>query len=369
MALTCDRGLAEHKRRLQPTVAVSVIEQVPVSLDAAERARLARLADTLRAAEPAVDATAFFGAQVSAGLGPGPTAVIEDHSAIRLFEEVGDLAYAYRSLLLGGRDDVVLIGVPRNPAFETYCRETLGLGPVEVLGPRPDAAGRSLTRRVLNDIGDELMDLGQETPSDLQSMQETLDRIMTALMAIAGATHESMSRELGWGYFGLGRRIERALLLASLVRSLLVAETDPGVEALLMESTLLAAESLTLYRRRYYAQPEIETALDLLLLDETNPRSLIFQVNALEKLVRDLPGQSARPLTIEMRRVIEASGLLRLADAQHLAEIDSGVRPHLDALLARLYQSVGEASAALTDSYFSHVEGPFQLLDTGTESP
>jgi len=151
MALTCDRGLAEHKRRLQPTVAVSVVEQIPASLDAAEQARLARLADTLRAAEPALDATAFFGAQVSAGLGPGPTAVIEDHSAIRLFEEVGDLAYAYRSLLLGGRDDVVLIGVPRNPAFETYCRETLGLGPVEVLGPRPDAAGRSLTRRVLND--------------------------------------------------------------------------------------------------------------------------------------------------------------------------------------------------------------------------
>jgi len=225
------------------------------------------------------------------------------------------------------------------------------------------------TRRVLNDLGDELMDLGQETPSDLQSIQETLDRIMTALMAIAGATHESMSRELGWGYFGLGRRIERALLLASLVRSLLVAETDPGVEALLTESTLLSAESLTLYRRRYYAQPEIETALDLLLLDETNPRSLIFQVNALEELVGELPGQNARPLTSEMRRVIEASGLLRLADAGHLAEIESGVRPHLDGLLARLYQSINEAASALTDTYFTHVEGPYQLLDGGSGPP
>jgi uncharacterized circularly permuted ATP-grasp superfamily protein/uncharacterized alpha-E superfamily protein len=224
------------------------------------------------------------------------------------------------------------------------------------------------TWRVLNDIGDELMALGQWTAPDLQSMQETLDRIMTALMAIAGATGESMSGEFGWGYFRLGRRIERALLLATLVRALLVPETDPRVEALLTESTLLAAESFTLYRRRYSAQPQIETALDLLLLDESNPRSLIFQVKELEQLVGELPGQNERPLTTEMRRVIEASGLLRLADARGLAETGGNLRPHLEALLARLYQSVSDASAALTDTYFSHVEGPYQLLDAGTES-
>ncbi|MGD2064782.1 MAG: circularly permuted type 2 ATP-grasp protein, partial [Nitrospirota bacterium] len=164
-------------------------------------------------------------------------------------------------------------------------------------------------RRVLNDMGDELADLGMRTTPDLQSMQETLDRIMTALMAIAGATSESMCGELGWGYFRLGRRVERALLLATLVRSLLVIATDPNVESLLMESTLLAAESFTLYRRRYYARLEVETALDLLLLDETNPRSLIFQVKEMEQLVGDLPGQHERPLTTEMRRVIEAAGL------------------------------------------------------------
>jgi uncharacterized alpha-E superfamily protein len=223
-------------------------------------------------------------------------------------------------------------------------------------------------RRVLNDIGDELMELGQWTAPDLQSMQETLDRIMTALMAIAGATSESMSGELGWGYFHLGRRIERALLLATLVRSLLVLESDPRVEALLTESALLAAESYTLYQRRYYAQPQIETTLDLLLLDETNPRSLIFQVRELEQLVGELPGQHDRPITTEMRRVIEASGLLRLAEAKGLAESDGAVRPHLEALLARLYQAVNDAAAALTDTYFTHAEGPYQLLEPGTES-
>ncbi|MGD2064482.1 MAG: alpha-E domain-containing protein, partial [Nitrospirota bacterium] len=111
------------------------------------------------------------------------------------------------------------------------------------------------------------------------------------------------------------------------------------------------------------------TALDLLLLDKTNPRSLIFQVKEMEQLVGDLPGQHERPLTTEMRRVIEAAGLLRLAEVRQLAETEGSLRPQLDALLARVSQSVNDASAALTNTYFSHVEGPYQLLDAGSESP
>lgn len=146
-------GRGQAKRRLQPTAAVSIIEQLPVSLDAQECARLTRVAEALRAAEPALDTTAFFGAQVSAGVGPGPTVVVEDHSAISLFEEVGDIAYAYRSLLLGGAGDIVLIGVPHDPTFEAYCREILGIAAAEVLGPHPEAVGKSLTHRALNDDG------------------------------------------------------------------------------------------------------------------------------------------------------------------------------------------------------------------------
>ena len=77
------------------------------------------------------------------------------------------------------------------------------------------------TRRVFNDIGDELAGLSQEAPSDLQFLQGAQDRIITALMAIAGAASESMSRDLGWHFLNLGRRIERALLLIALLRAVL----------------------------------------------------------------------------------------------------------------------------------------------------
>ncbi|MGB5339408.1 MAG: circularly permuted type 2 ATP-grasp protein, partial [Gammaproteobacteria bacterium] len=47
------------------------------------------------------------------------------------------------------------------------------------------------TRRVFNDIGDELSVLAQGGHEDLQPLQDNLDRIITALMAIAGAAGES----------------------------------------------------------------------------------------------------------------------------------------------------------------------------------
>ena len=89
----------------------------------------------LLAAEPALNATAAFGSLVTPGLGPWPAVVIEDHSAIALFEESGDWPYSYRSLLLAADGDIVLIGVPRIEAFEDYCRDYLKLGRVQILCP------------------------------------------------------------------------------------------------------------------------------------------------------------------------------------------------------------------------------------------
>ncbi len=95
--------------------------------------------------------TKGFGPRVSAGLGPWPALVLEDHSAIRLFEDAGNLMYSYRALLLAGAGDLVVIGVPRSESFERYCRECLNLGRVRVLVPYDDAVGKSITRRCLDD--------------------------------------------------------------------------------------------------------------------------------------------------------------------------------------------------------------------------
>lgn len=121
-----------EKRRLQPTAAIPVVEQIPVNLDQAERRRLRRLAQDLLVSEPALNATAVFAPNVTAGCLPGPAVLIEDHSAISLFTRQQLAVYDYRPLLLAGTGDTVVIGVCRNPTFESYCRDVLRLGAPEV---------------------------------------------------------------------------------------------------------------------------------------------------------------------------------------------------------------------------------------------
>jgi uncharacterized circularly permuted ATP-grasp superfamily protein/uncharacterized alpha-E superfamily protein len=219
------------------------------------------------------------------------------------------------------------------------------------------------TRRVFNDIGDELAGLAQAGDSDLQFLQDAQDRIIIALMAIAGAASESMSRDLGWHFLNLGRRLERALLLIALLRAVLTARVEPEVEVLLLESVLAVAESSTLYRRRFRNRPQLEATLDLLLLDESNSRSLIYQLNAAQQHLAVLPGQGSRPYKKEMRLVLEATTLLSLADADELAETEAGSRPKLDTLLAGLGQSLSETSNALAATYFTQIQRPYQLVE------
>jgi len=223
-------------------------------------------------------------------------------------------------------------------------------------------------RRVINEIGDELGDLEDGGAQDLQQLQDVMDRIITALMAITGAAGENMSRELGWLFLGLGRRIERSLLLISLVRAVLVEQATPDVDALVLESLLSVEESFALYRRRYRHRPTMEATLDLLLLDETNARSLAYQLRELHRQIAALPGQNGRPRKKELRLIIEASTQLSLADAGTLAAVDGGRRARLDLQLAGIGNSLYETSDALTESYFTHAEVPYQLLNGDLDS-
>lgn len=151
MSISRNTLIPGEKRRFRPTAAITVIEQIPVVLDECERKRITDIGRRLLAAEPTLNATAAFGSLVTSGLGPWPAVVIEDHSAIALFEESGDWPYSYRSLLLAADGDIVLIGVPRIEAFEDYCRDFLKLGRVRILCPRSVASPRSLAQRAAED--------------------------------------------------------------------------------------------------------------------------------------------------------------------------------------------------------------------------
>ncbi|MDF9391513.1 hypothetical protein ELQ36_03175 [Methylococcus capsulatus] len=93
--------------------------------------------------EPTLTSTRMFGDKVSAGVDEAPALFFEDHTEIALYAQpAADLALQYRILMLAGDEDMVLISGRRSEHFERYCRNTLGLGNVTVLGV-PSSSARS----------------------------------------------------------------------------------------------------------------------------------------------------------------------------------------------------------------------------------
>ena len=130
-----------------------IVEQLKVELDDAQRFRVQSLAGEIERRDPRLASTAAFGPHVSAGLGPWPNLVFEDHSSIALYHPEDDRRYTLRAMLLAGEGDVVALASDRNLAFESYCRDTLGLGRVEVLVPAASDPLEPLSLRCARDPG------------------------------------------------------------------------------------------------------------------------------------------------------------------------------------------------------------------------
>ncbi len=105
--------------------------------------------------------------------------------------------------------------------------------------------------------------------------------------ALSGMLAENFNRGPSWRFIDLGRRLERALAICATVGALGLGETDDPAEALGVLLDL--SDSQITYRARYLAGPRRDPVLDILLLDPDNPRSLMFQVNAICDHIAALP--------------------------------------------------------------------------------
>lgn len=225
-------------------------------------------------------------------------------------------------------------------------------------------------RHLLNDLQERLTNLKGLSHEHLDAAHEDLNQLITALAGLSGLVMESMFRGEAWLFWETGRRLERSLLLVSLLRGTLVSTRPLPVETTLLEAVLRTCDSLMAYRRLHNAAPEILPVLALLLLDESSPRSLTFQLARLEKHAAVLPRDpDGAPLSEEARLVMEAVASVRLADVGQLvsSESDSGKRGALDQLLAKVEGLLRAASDAVSRDYFADARGPRQLLRT--ESP
>ena len=183
-----------------------------------------------------------------------------------------------------------------------------------------------------------------------------LDQGIQRLAAFSGMCKENMTRSFGWHFLDMGRRIERGMRKTALLGCLLGA-TDPEDDGSLI-LVLDIADSFMTYRSRYLLTPQLVPVLDLLLLDETNPRSVAFQLEALDEHLEKLPRDRISPaVTREQQIVHELLVQLRLADIKSLGRVSrQGGRPELEALLGRIAADLSTLTTGITRTYFSHAE-------------
>lgn len=188
---------------------------------------------------------------------------------------------------------------------------------------------------------------------DAASMLLRLDDVMTSLAAMAGLEQESMTRSHGWRFLDLGRRAERAIHIVSVMRGVRIAETERMAEieqTAALEVLLELGESFMTYRERHLAALQLAPVLELLLVDDSNPRALAFQLQAMERHLRALPRSASPghddPTDAALRIIHAAMSSLRVETVGHAATLAT--------VIDQLAASLPEVSNLLAHAYFSH---------------
>ena len=200
--------------------------------------------------------------------------------------------------------------------------------------------------------------------------------ILTVLVAITGLTHENLTHGDGWRFITLGRRVERARFGATVLRHNVLQNKQGSTHAspgnntgnvAILENLLHVFDSIMTYRSRHQIDLSSAKVLHLLLQDESNPRSVAFQLAAINDEVLMLPGVNRNPRQNRLLR-LASNGLshVRLVDANELFYFDEAFdhlqtqdRPqtqNFSTLMHTLESIPAELANTLAANYFTHTE-------------
>lgn len=195
------------------------------------------------------------------------------------------------------------------------------------------------TGRVLGRLAHMRMGLldGAASPDDL-------DTVLVDLAALAGLAMESTVRGPAWRFHDLGRRLERALFVLGSIEAALGLDVDPVGFQPLAEALLSANESLVAYRRRRRSDVELGAVVDLLLRDDSNPRSVAFQLDRLREHMAALTWHEGTELV--QRASLASLGLLDDVVA-------GGRRLAVDGLVLATRAPLLELARAVVDRWFA----------------
>jgi len=172
-----------------------------------------------------------------------------------------------------------------------------------------------------------------------------LDRTINGMMTLSGFALDGMTRDDGWRFLSIGRRLERLTFQCLALQIAFEHRVNSGLTWLLS-----LADSIGTYRSRYLARPEWLPVLDLLVLDGENPRSVMFQTagihSALAKLEAAL-GPCGSELFAPGLQTLEG-----LDPTRDLQPENTHLRETIDALRGAAFA----LSDRLTQRFFNHAE-------------
>jgi uncharacterized alpha-E superfamily protein len=181
-----------------------------------------------------------------------------------------------------------------------------------------------------------------------------LNQTLLGLAAFHGLARENMTRAQAWRFLDMGLRLERAVYLCTLLDATLRSpEADnPSV----LEAVLDVADSSITYRSRYNLLPHIPAVFDLVLLDDKNPRSVLFQIVQLTQHFERLPleREAARP---DSGKSILQECVARLigTDTRELAGLTENLHASkVGQAIQQTLRDLPKLSDAIAAAYFAH---------------
>jgi len=208
----------------------------------------------------------------------------------------------------------------------------------------PDA-WRTLTR--LADTCDAPIDGSLDFEAGLEQRVEATLRIIAGL---SGLAQENMTRLGGWRFLELGRRIERGIVTCRFVLAL-GGRLDHSLDTLLE-----LCDSRITYRQRYVMVAARAPAIDLTVLDPSNPRSLAFQFEEIESHLAAMPHMRADGrLSLPFQIALATSAKLKTTDA---ARVDDTMITTIETALLHLSEAISNTFLGRNEPIDPHEDLP-----------
>lgn len=222
-------------------------------------------------------------------------------------------------------------------------REGIPTGLIDTLSYAITSAGQ-VRDRLSPDAWSALIDLNKTTrrmaktvtPGD--DAARALSALLRKLTGFSGLVHENMYRFFGWRFLSIGRHVERAQATAGLLAILAAGDAPPAALDLAVE----VGDSVLSHRRRFSVATSRMTVVDLLALDEMNPRSVRYQLDGLLVQTRALPdAATAQRTALLYRELLRCHTALAAATPE---KTDA-------AALRQLQGDIATVSDLLTEAY------------------